>query len=164
MGNNFSSAIGTLHLAVLVVEVVVAVAVALVLVVVEVEKKILAFSEAMISKSFDSIGEEAKEEETEPLSMNRTKASQAKNANELVYQMHGEDKHFVCKVCGYNTKKRSHVIRHAIAKHTNIRFRCQFCSKTTGQEDKRVIHYRTAHQLSMSASQIRAMLEEAHLN
>ncbi|XP_059089240.1 broad-complex core protein isoforms 1/2/3/4/5-like isoform X24 [Tigriopus californicus] len=86
------------------------------------------------------------------------------NANELVYQMHGEDKHFVCKVCGYNTKKRSHVIRHAIAKHTNIRFRCQFCSKTTGQEDKRVIHYRTAHQLSMSASQIRAMLEEAHLN
>ncbi|XP_059089239.1 broad-complex core protein isoforms 1/2/3/4/5-like isoform X23 [Tigriopus californicus] len=66
---------------------------------------------------------------------------------------------YACRICGYNTQRRKDVTRHAMAKHTNIRFPCQYCSKICPNEGSRVTHYKKVHKLDVTAAQIRAMIE-----
>ncbi|XP_059089232.1 zinc finger and BTB domain-containing protein 14-like isoform X17 [Tigriopus californicus] len=78
---------------------------------------------------------------------------------DLIRQVPGTSKH-ACRICGYNALRRTDVIKHAIARHTDIRFSCHFCDKSFAQEAHRVSHYKRIHALSLSAQQIRAMVEE----
>lgn len=64
---------------------------------------------------------------------------------------------WACTVCPFNTAKKSRMTRHVIAKHTNIRFSCHFCPREFSQENERKVHYQTAHDLVMSAPEIRAL-------
>ncbi|TRY61150.1 hypothetical protein TCAL_17232 [Tigriopus californicus] len=66
---------------------------------------------------------------------------------------------YACRICGYNAQRRKDVTKHAIAKHTNIRFPCQYCDKTWTAESTRVIHYKKVHKLEVTAPQIREMIE-----
>lgn len=66
----------------------------------------------------------------------------------------------VCQLCGYSSQWQSNVTKHVIAKHSNIRFPCQFCDKICTQEGSRVYHYKKIHGLDLTAAQIRTMIEK----
>ncbi|XP_059089226.1 broad-complex core protein isoforms 1/2/3/4/5-like isoform X11 [Tigriopus californicus] len=69
---------------------------------------------------------------------------------------------YACRICGYNTQRKPDVMRHAIAIHSKIRFPCQYCRKICTQEAQRVTHYKKCHGISLTACQIRQMIEEDH--
>lgn len=83
----------------------------------------------------------------------------AVNPLDFVRQIPGTS-NYACKVCGYNTQRKGDVIKHAIAKHTNIRFPCQYCDKICKVEGARVAHYKRVHKMDVSAAQIRAMFAQ----
>ncbi|XP_059089236.1 broad-complex core protein isoforms 1/2/3/4/5-like isoform X20 [Tigriopus californicus] len=66
----------------------------------------------------------------------------------------------VCRICGYSSKFKNAIKRHVISKHTKVRYPCQFCSKVCSIEWNRVCHYKIAHKLSLTTSQIRDMIEK----
>lgn len=76
----------------------------------------------------------------------------------MVTRIPGTTKH-VCNICGYSSRY-ANVAKHAIAKHTNIRFPCQYCDKIMTEEGSRVTHYKRVHKLAVSAAQIRAMIKQ----
>ncbi|XP_059089228.1 broad-complex core protein isoforms 1/2/3/4/5-like isoform X13 [Tigriopus californicus] len=69
----------------------------------------------------------------------------------------------MCKLCGFTSKLKSTTKRHVIANHTNIRYPCQICPKSMTQEGQRVIHYKRAHGVTLTASQIREMVRDETL-
>ncbi|XP_059089253.1 broad-complex core protein isoforms 1/2/3/4/5-like isoform X36 [Tigriopus californicus] len=71
------------------------------------------------------------------------------SGNAMVARM-GDNGNFLCVACGYNTKRKSHVTRHVISMHTDIRFPCQLCSNSYTQDANRRLHLRKVHGITLS--------------
>lgn len=69
----------------------------------------------------------------------------------------------MCKICGFTSNLKTTIKRHVIAKHTDIRYPCQFCHKSMSREGTRVIHYKQVHGVTLTIPQIREMIEKEKL-
>ncbi|XP_059088943.1 zinc finger and BTB domain-containing protein 14-like isoform X1 [Tigriopus californicus] len=80
---------------------------------------------------------------------------------EMLHKIPGTNNCYICKVCDYTSRRKYHVRRHYMAKHTSIRFACHICeNKSWTQEGERLRHYKFNHGLHLTEAQIRTMIEE----
>ncbi|XP_059089242.1 broad-complex core protein isoforms 1/2/3/4/5-like isoform X26 [Tigriopus californicus] len=66
---------------------------------------------------------------------------------------------WVCLMCGCKVSDKRGMQRHLIAKHTDKKLPCFFCSAKFSRPDTRKIHYAKRHGLNLTSNQIRDMFD-----